>query len=93
MQQKLTAQNLDDIAQDIIFLKTQMAKEKEKIESITTKLELLNHLLHDSTEIKIAVEIVATKTDKRLVVLEELLTKTKTLKRRNLMLSMIMSLP
>ena len=30
MQQKLTAQNLDDIAQDIIFLKTQMAEEKQK---------------------------------------------------------------
>ena len=49
MQQKLTAQNLDDIAQDIIFLKTQMAEEKQKIESITIKLELLNHFLHDST--------------------------------------------
>ena len=49
MQQKLTAQNLDDIAQDIIFLKTQMAEEKQKIETITTKIELLDHLLHDST--------------------------------------------
>ena len=70
MQQKLTAQNLDDIAQDIIFLTTQMEEEKQKIEAITTKLGLLDHLLHDSTEIKIAVEIAATKIDKRLAVLE-----------------------
>ena len=60
-----------------------MAEEKQKIESIATKLELLNHLLHDSTEIKIAVEIAATKIDKRLVVLEELLTKTETLKKKS----------
>ena len=31
MQRKLTAQNLDDVASVIIFLKTQMAKEKQKI--------------------------------------------------------------
>ena len=77
------AQNLDDIAQDIIFLKTQMAEEKQKIEAITTKLGLLDHLLHDSIEIKIAVEIAATKTDKRLAVLEQLLTKTETLKKKS----------
>ena len=87
MQQKLTVQNLDDVAQDIIFLKTQMAEEKQKIETITTKLELLNHLLHDSTEIKIAVEISATKTDKRLAVLEEILTKTETLKKKSHVIS------
>ena len=83
MQQKLTAQNLDDIAQDIIFLKTQMEKEKQKIEAITTNIGLLDHLLHDSTKIKIVVEIAATKIDKRLAVLEELLTKTETLKRKS----------
>ena len=71
------------MAQDIIFLKTQMAEEKQKIESLTTKLELLNHLLHDSTEIKIAVEIAHTKTYKRLVVLEDLLTKTENLKKKS----------
>ena len=47
-----------------------MAKEKQRIEAITTKLGLLDNLLHDSTEIKIAVEITATKIDKRLAVLE-----------------------
>ena len=44
---------------------------------------MLDHLLHDSTEIKIAIEIAATKSDKRLVVLEELLTKTETLKKKS----------
>ena len=83
MQHKLTAQNLDDVTQDIVFLKTQMAEEKQKIEAITAKLGLLDHLLHDSTEIKIAMEIAATKTDKRLAVLEELLTKTKKLKKKS----------
>ena len=52
MQHKLTAQNLDDVTQDIIFLKTQMEKEKQKIKAITTKLGLLDHLLHDSAKIK-----------------------------------------
>ena len=79
----MTAQNLDDVAQDIIFLKTQMAEEKQKIEAITAKLGLLDHLLHDSTEIKIAVEIAATKTNKRLAVLEELLTKTEKIKKKS----------
>ena len=83
MQHKLTAQNLDDISQDIIFLKTQMAEEIQKIEAITAKLGLLDHLLHDSTEIKIAVEIATTKIDKRLAVLEELLTKTEKIKKKS----------
>ena len=83
MQHKLTAQNLDDVTQDIIFLKTQMEKEKQKIKAITTKLGLLDHLLHDLAKIKIAMEIAATKTDKRLAVLEELLTKTKKLKKKS----------
>ena len=60
-----------------------MAEEKKKIEAITAKLGLLDHLLHDSTEIKIAMEIAATKTDKRLALLEELLTKTEKLKKKS----------
>ena len=60
-----------------------MAEEKQKIEAITSKLGLLDHLLHDSTKIKITVEIVATKIDKRWALLEDLLTKTKTLKKRS----------
>ena len=60
-----------------------MEEEKQKIEAIIAKLGLLDHLLHDSTEIKIAMEIAATKSDKRLAVLEEILTKTEKLKRKS----------
>ena len=60
-----------------------MEEEKQKIEAIIAKLGLLDHLLHDSTEIKIAMEIAPTKFDKRLAVVEELLTKTEKLKKKS----------
>ena len=43
----------------------------------------MDHPLHDSTKIKIEVEMTARKIDKRLAVLEQFLTKIETLKKKS----------
>lgn len=82
MQGKLTAQNLDDMARDLLELKSSVLEEKEKISVVDTKLGLLNHLLTDVEEIKEAVANVAKKTELRLEKLEELIRQTQKLKKR-----------
>ena len=66
MQQKMTAQNLDDMAYDLLSLKKIIVEEKQKIGLVETKLGLLDHILNDSTEIKEATEKAADKTERRL---------------------------
>ena len=82
MQQKMTAQNLDDMAFDLLVLKKMAVEEKEKISLVETKLGLLGHLLKDSTEMKEVVEKAANKTERRLAKLEELLTQTQEVKKK-----------
>ena len=48
MQHKMTAQNLDDMAHDLLALKKIIVEEKEKINLVETKLGLLDHLLKNS---------------------------------------------
>ena len=55
MQHKMTAQNLDDMACDLLNIKKTIVEEKEKITLVETKLGLMDHLLNDSAEIKEAV--------------------------------------
>ena len=45
LQHALTTKNLDDMAQDILSLKENMLEEKEKLSEVSTKLELVQHLL------------------------------------------------
>ena len=78
----MTAQNLGDMAYDLLVLKKMVAEEKEKISLVETKLGLLDHLLKDSVEMKEAVEKAADKTKRRLAKLEELLTQTQELKKK-----------
>ena len=61
MQHNLTAQNLDDMARDILEIKSSVSVEKDAVAMVTTKLELLNHLLSDSQDIKDAVAKAADK--------------------------------
>ena len=82
MQHKMTAQNLEDMAYDLLVLKKIVVEEKEKISLIETKLALLDNLLKDSVEMKEAVEKSADKTTRRLAKLEELLTQTQELKKK-----------
>ena len=82
MQGKLTAQNLDDMARDILEIKSFVLEEKEKISVVDTKLGLLNHLLSDTEEIKEAVIAAAKKTELRLAKLEELLSQTQKLRKK-----------
>ena len=82
MQHKMTTQNLDDMAYDLLALKKIIVEEKEKITLVETKLGLLDHLLKDSAEMKEAVEKAADKTECRLAKLEELLTQTQELKKK-----------
>ena len=78
----MTAQNLDDMANDLLALKKIIVEEKEKIGLVETKLGLLDHLLNDSAKIKEAVEKDADKIERRLEKLEELLTQTQELKKK-----------
>ena len=87
MQQKMTAQNMDNMAYDLLALKRIIVEEKEKIGLVETKLGLIDYLLNDSAEIKEAVEKAADKTKRRLAKLEELLTQTQELKKKGLGLS------
>ena len=82
MQHKMTAQNLDDMAYDLLALKNIIIEEKEKITLVETKLGLLDHLLKYFAEMKEAVEKAADKTERRLAKLEELLTQTQELKKK-----------
>ena len=92
MQQKMTAQNLDDMAYDLLVLKKIVVEEKEKISLIETKLGLLDNLLKDSAEMKEVVGKAANKTERRLAKLEEILTQTQELKRKS-QVSIPQSLP
>ena len=48
----MTAQNLDDMAFDLLVLKKMAVEEKEKISLVETKLGFADHLLKDSVEMK-----------------------------------------
>ena len=63
-------------------IKSSVSAEKDKIAMISTKLELLNHLLSDSEDIKEAVAKAANKIERRLAKLEELLSQTQKLNKR-----------
>ena len=82
LQHKLTAQNLDDMALDVLQIKNSILDEKEKVSLLETKMDLLNHLLSDSEEIKTAVSTAAVKIEKRLERIEELIVQMNTLKSR-----------
>ena len=49
LQHQLTSQYLDDITADIVLLKHKEKQEQEKIVVLETKMD---HMLHDSEEIK-----------------------------------------
>jgi vacuolar-type H+-ATPase subunit I/STV1 len=76
LQQQLTARNIDDIALDILEVKRQIEGEKEYIKNIQSKVDLVLHVLTNTSDLK----NVATKTDKRLEVLEQMLSKVQKLK-------------
>lgn len=59
-----------------------MEDEHDKISMLQTKLDLLYHLLHDTEEIKNAINTSYDKTEKRMNVLGKLLTKTQVLKKK-----------
>ena len=61
MQSKMTAQNIDDMACDLMNIKSSIVEEKQKIAIVETKLGLMDHILTDSAEIK---EEIAKATDK-----------------------------
>ena len=60
------------MAKDLLEIKSSVSVEKDKVTMISTKLELLNHLLSDSEDIKEAVAKAAEKIERRLAKLEEL---------------------
>ena len=66
MQGKLTEQNIDDMAKDLLELQSSLLEEKEKIYVVATKLGLLDHLLTDTEEINSEVSIAEKKTELRL---------------------------
>ena len=70
MQHKMTTQNIDNMAYDLLDIKNTIVEEKEKIALIETKLGLMDHLLNDSTEIKQAVCKAADKIEQILAKLE-----------------------
>ena len=57
---------MDDVALDILEIKNQIEEEKECLKNIESRIDMVLHVLIDTNEFKIA----ATKTDKRLDVLE-----------------------
>ena len=82
MQQKLTAENIDDMASDLQNIKHSIIEEKQKNAMVETKLGLIDHLLTDSATIKEVVAKVADKTERRLDRLEELISQTHELKKK-----------
>ena len=81
-QHQLTAKNLDDMALDLLQIKGTILEEKDKISAVETKLELIDHLLSDSSEIKTAVVQAAEKIEKILEKIEELIMQNENLKKR-----------
>ena len=82
LQHKLTAQNLDDMALDLMQIKNSILDEKDKVSLLETKMDLLSHLLSDSEEIKTVVSAAAVKIEKRLERIEELIVQMTNLKAR-----------
>ena len=82
MQHKMTAQNIDDMAYDLMDIKNTIVEKKEMIALVETKLGLMDHLLNDYAEIKEAACKATDKTERRLAKLEELLGQTQELKKK-----------
>ena len=61
MHHKLIAQNIDDMACDLMNIKSSIVEEKQKIAIVETKLGLMDHILTDSVEIKEAIAKAADK--------------------------------
>lgn len=76
LQQQLTARNIDDISLDILEVRRQIEGEKECIKNIESRADLVLHVLTDTSDLKNS----ATKSDKRLEVLEKMLRKVQKFK-------------
>ena len=76
LQQQLIARNIDDISLDILEVKRKIEGEKECIKNIESKVDLVLHVLTDTSDLRNA----TTKTGKRLEVLEKMLSKVQKLK-------------
>ena len=66
LQNKLTAKNLDEIALDLLNLKSTMTEEKDQISAVEAKVGLIDHLLSDTNEIKSVVSKAADRIERRL---------------------------
>ena len=80
LQHKLTAQNLDDMALDLMQIRNSILDEKDKVSLLETNMDLLNHLLSDSEEIKNVVSTTTVKIEKRLERIEELIVQMTNIK-------------
>ena len=75
-QQQLTARNIDDISLNNLEVKKKIEEGKECAKNIESKVDLVLHVLTNTFELK----NVATKTNKRLEILEQMLSKVHKLK-------------
>ena len=67
---------MDDVSLDILEIKKKIEEEKECLNNIESKIDMVLHAFIDTSELKTA----ATKTDKRLDVLEEMISKVQKIK-------------
>ena len=82
LQNKLTAKNLDEVALDLLKLRSAMSEEKDQISAAESKLGLIDHLLSDTTEIKDVVSKAADRIERRLQKIEELLAASEKLEKK-----------
>ena len=68
------------MATDLLQIKSSILEEKEKVSLLETKMELMNHLLADSEDIKLVVSQAATKIEKRLEAIEAIIKQMNDIK-------------
>jgi hypothetical protein len=81
LQHRMTATNIDDITLDILQLKKFVQYEQTQISLLNAKLDIIHHIVKDTEKIKQAMDIVATKLEKRLDSLGTMMVRDQDLRK------------
>jgi hypothetical protein len=77
----MIATNIDDITLDILQLKKFVQYEQTQISLLNAKLDIIYHIVKDIEKIKQAMDIVATKLEKRLDSLGTMMVTTQDIRK------------
>jgi len=73
--------NIDDLARDILYIRNRMYEERDSLSKLDTKLDMVMHVLSDTSVLKEQLAASTAKLEGRLQVLESLLSRATQIKK------------